>query len=163
MWGVFDAPIEETGILTEETGKVWYDQLVGGLRNLGESELPKGAVFGMEYPSVFRINTQVYLQWYVTSPSVPRSQENCYNFRRTEAYHYTQAPGPSPNQRYHTDPSPLPFHLWRPNRPRINHAPDKLHRPRLPQALRHQRHKPLPNTRPNSTHRRAKNTNHPNV
>ncbi|KAG9188078.1 hypothetical protein G6011_02001 [Alternaria panax] len=63
MWGVFDAPIEETGILTEETGKVWYDQLVGGLRNLGEKELPKGAQFGWEYPSVFRINTQVYLQW----------------------------------------------------------------------------------------------------
>jgi D-amino-acid oxidase len=23
MWGVFDAPIKETGILTEDTGKVW--------------------------------------------------------------------------------------------------------------------------------------------
>jgi hypothetical protein len=68
MWGVFDAPIEETGILTEETGKVWYDQLVGGLRKLGQGELPKGATFGFEYPSVFRINTQVYLQWYVASP-----------------------------------------------------------------------------------------------
>ncbi|OAG15238.1 hypothetical protein CC77DRAFT_1025005 [Alternaria alternata] len=63
MWGVFDAPIEETGLLTKETGKVWYDQLVGGLRNLGESELPKGATFGLDYPSTFRINTQVYLQW----------------------------------------------------------------------------------------------------
>ncbi|KNG48846.1 d-amino acid [Stemphylium lycopersici] len=36
MWGVFDAPIGETGILTEATGKVWYDELVGGLRELGE-------------------------------------------------------------------------------------------------------------------------------
>ncbi|CAO2657814.1 Nn.00g070740.m01.CDS01 [Neocucurbitaria sp. VM-36] len=63
MWGVFDAPIEETGILTEETGKVWYDQLVGGLRELSKEELPKDAVFGLEFPSTFRINTQVYLQW----------------------------------------------------------------------------------------------------
>ncbi|CAI9630314.1 unnamed protein product [Alternaria burnsii] len=63
MWGVFDAPIEETGLLTKETGKVWYDQLVGGLRNLGESELPKGATFGLDYPNTFRINTQIYLQW----------------------------------------------------------------------------------------------------
>ncbi|RMZ67425.1 FAD dependent oxidoreductase [Pyrenophora seminiperda CCB06] len=63
MWGVFDAPIEETGILTEETGKVWYDQLVGGLRTLEESELPKNAVFGFEFPQTYRINTQVYLQW----------------------------------------------------------------------------------------------------
>ncbi|KAL7780214.1 hypothetical protein CFE70_010236 [Pyrenophora teres f. teres 0-1] len=63
MWGVFDAPIEETGILTEETGKVWYDQLVGGLRTLAENELPKNAVFGFEFPQTYRINTQVYLQW----------------------------------------------------------------------------------------------------
>lgn len=65
MWAAFDAKIEETGILTEETGKVWYDQLVGGLRNLSDSELPKGAVFGIEFPTTYRINTQVYLQWYV--------------------------------------------------------------------------------------------------
>ncbi|KAL1795272.1 hypothetical protein ACET3X_007088 [Alternaria dauci] len=63
MWGVFDTPIEETGLLTEATGKVWYDQLVGGLKKLEESELPKGATFGLDYPSTFRINTQVYLQW----------------------------------------------------------------------------------------------------
>ncbi|KAJ4366121.1 hypothetical protein N0V83_007756 [Neocucurbitaria cava] len=63
MWAAFDAPIEETGVLTEETGKVWYDELVGGLRELGKSELPKGAVFGLEFPSTYRINTQVYLQW----------------------------------------------------------------------------------------------------
>lgn len=63
MWAAFDAPIEETGILTEETGKVWYDQLVGGLRQLTKEELPKDAEFGVEFPSTFRINTQVYLQW----------------------------------------------------------------------------------------------------
>ncbi len=63
MFAVFDAPIEDTGILTEATGKVWYDSLVGGLRNLNEKELPKDAVFGIEVPQTFRINTQVYLQW----------------------------------------------------------------------------------------------------
>ncbi|KAF1946800.1 FAD dependent oxidoreductase [Clathrospora elynae] len=63
MWLVFDAPIEETEILSEATGKVWYNELVGGLRDLGEGELPQGAVFGVEFPTTFRINTQVYLQW----------------------------------------------------------------------------------------------------
>lgn len=67
MWGVFDAAIEETGILTEATGKVWYDELVGGLQEIGKEELPKDAVFGYNFPSTFRINTQVYLQWYVSS------------------------------------------------------------------------------------------------
>jgi D-amino-acid oxidase len=69
MWAIFDAPIEETGILTEETGKVWYDSLVGGLRELSKQEMQgrgKDAVFGVEFPTTYRINTQVYLQWYVT-------------------------------------------------------------------------------------------------
>jgi hypothetical protein len=88
MWGVFDAPIEETGILTEETGKVWYDQLVGGLRKLGEGELPKGATFGFEYPSVFRINTQVYLQWYVASPHSTDHETSSYDLIFPEAYHF---------------------------------------------------------------------------
>jgi D-amino-acid oxidase len=64
MWAVLDAPIEETNLVTPATGKIWYDELVGGLRNLSEEELPKGAVFGLEFPTTFRINTQVYLQWY---------------------------------------------------------------------------------------------------
>jgi D-amino-acid oxidase len=72
MWTLFDAPIAETGVLTEETGKVWYDSLVGGLRPLSKEEM-KGrgeeAVFGFEFPSTFRINTQVYLQWFVCPPS----------------------------------------------------------------------------------------------
>ncbi|PSN66642.1 FAD dependent oxidoreductase [Corynespora cassiicola Philippines] len=63
MWGVFDAPIEETGILSEGTGKVWYDELVGGMRELTRGELPEGAVFGLEFPSTFRINTGIYLLW----------------------------------------------------------------------------------------------------
>ena len=64
MWGVFDAPIEETNLLTPETGKIWYNELLGGVRRLKKEELPKDAVFGLEFPSTFRINTQVYLQWY---------------------------------------------------------------------------------------------------
>ena len=65
MWAVLDAPMEETNLLTLQTGKIWYDKLVGGLRNLEKEELPEGAVFGLEFPSTFRINTQVYLQWFV--------------------------------------------------------------------------------------------------
>ncbi|USP79165.1 D-amino-acid oxidase [Curvularia clavata] len=63
MWGVFDTSIEEAGILTKETGKIWYDELVGGIRKLDEKKLPADAVFGIEVPQTFRINTQVYLQW----------------------------------------------------------------------------------------------------
>ncbi|KAJ4987583.1 FAD dependent oxidoreductase [Stagonosporopsis vannaccii] len=63
MWAVLDAPIEETNLQTPATGRIWYDELVGGLRHLTEDELPEGAVFGLEFPSTFRINTQVYLQW----------------------------------------------------------------------------------------------------
>lgn len=66
MWAVLDSPIEQTNMLTPQTGKVWYDELVGGLRKLDQTELPEGAVFGLEFPSTFRINTQVYLQWYVS-------------------------------------------------------------------------------------------------
>ncbi|KAH7559767.1 hypothetical protein BM1_03401 [Bipolaris maydis] len=58
MWAVFDTPIEEAGILSQETGKVWYDELVGGLKPLGDKDLPKDAVFGIEIPQTFRINTQ---------------------------------------------------------------------------------------------------------
>jgi glycine/D-amino acid oxidase-like deaminating enzyme len=63
MLAVFDGPLEEAGILTEQTGKVWYDELVGGLKKLGDDELPKESVFGFEVPRTYRINTQVYLQW----------------------------------------------------------------------------------------------------
>jgi D-amino-acid oxidase len=63
MWGIFDAPIEEVGILSDGTNKIWYDSLVGGLRHLSKEELPKDAAFGIEFPTTFRINTAVYLQW----------------------------------------------------------------------------------------------------
>lgn len=67
MRALFDSPSEEAGILTEATGKIWYDQLVGGLQDVPKEELPEGAVFGIDYPSTFRINTAVYLQWYLFS------------------------------------------------------------------------------------------------
>jgi D-amino-acid oxidase len=69
MLALFDAPIEEAGILSDGTNKVWYDQLVGGLRHLRKEELPKDAVFGFDIPSTFRINTAVYLYWYKTHTS----------------------------------------------------------------------------------------------
>lgn len=60
---IFDGEIEECGILSEGTGKVWYEELVGGMRVLEKEEIPKDAVFGLEFESTFRINTQVYLNW----------------------------------------------------------------------------------------------------
>jgi glycine/D-amino acid oxidase-like deaminating enzyme len=60
-----DGEVEECGVLTEETGKVWYEELVGGFRDVRGEEL-LGAVWGVEYGS-FRINTQVYLGWWVSS------------------------------------------------------------------------------------------------
>lgn len=56
-------------MLNPETGKIWYEELVGGIEKLDEKDLPKGAVFGLEFKSTFRMNTQVYLQWYVSQPS----------------------------------------------------------------------------------------------
>jgi hypothetical protein len=162
MWGVFDAPIEETGILTEETGKVWYDELVGGLKNLGETELPKGATFGFEFPSTFRINTQVYLQWYVVVSIFPNTQDSSCKFSLQMLTRY-QAPSSSPLQRHFPSAPTLPFRLSCPPRLPIHHALGKLHRSRLPQTLRHQRHKSIPNTRSNTARRRTKNANHQNV
>ncbi|KAH7121860.1 FAD dependent oxidoreductase [Dactylonectria estremocensis] len=60
---IFDQKIEDAGILSQDTGKIWYDELVGGLVPIDDDELPKGAAFGLDVPSTFVINTQVYLQW----------------------------------------------------------------------------------------------------
>ncbi len=65
MWAFFDSGVEEAGVRSEATGRIWYDGLVGGLREMGRGECPEGSVFGLEFPSTFRINTQVYLQWCV--------------------------------------------------------------------------------------------------
>lgn len=60
----YEQPIEEVGILTPETGKLWFDELVGGLRKVGKEELPNGCVFGFEMPT-FVIDVQRYLPWSV--------------------------------------------------------------------------------------------------
>lgn len=60
---IFDAEIEQVGVLSPDTGKIWYEELVGGMRFLEGGEVPEGAVFGVDFKSTFRLNTQVYLNW----------------------------------------------------------------------------------------------------
>ncbi|THY19218.1 putative D-amino acid oxidase [Aureobasidium pullulans] len=43
---VYDSEIEDAGVLSTGTGKIWYDGLVGGIAMLGEERLPEGAKFG---------------------------------------------------------------------------------------------------------------------
>jgi glycine/D-amino acid oxidase-like deaminating enzyme len=60
----YDSPIKEAGVLSVETGKIWYESLTG-LRILGSEELKVNALgveFGYECQS-FVINVQVYLPW----------------------------------------------------------------------------------------------------
>ena len=72
---VFDGEIEEVGVLSEGTGKLWYEELAGGMRYLEKSELPKDAVFGLDFKSTFRLNTQVYLNWCVIFLFHPHGSE----------------------------------------------------------------------------------------
>ncbi|KAI1322629.1 FAD dependent oxidoreductase [Xylariaceae sp. FL0255] len=60
---IFDQKAEDAGILSEGTGKIWYESLVGGLDEVPKAELPPGSVFGLEMRSTFVINVQVYLHW----------------------------------------------------------------------------------------------------
>jgi D-amino-acid oxidase len=60
----YEKPIDEVGILTPATGKLWFEELVGGLEAIGKEELPGGTVFGFEMAS-FVINVQMYLPWCV--------------------------------------------------------------------------------------------------
>lgn len=59
---IYDSKIEDAGVLSQETGKIWYEGLVGGIRMLEGKELPKGAKFGCDL-STFVVDTQVYLPW----------------------------------------------------------------------------------------------------
>ncbi|CAG8947946.1 unnamed protein product [Penicillium salamii] len=59
---IYDDEIEKVGILSDFTGKIWYDKLVGGLHYLAQEELPDGAKFGFD-AQTFVINVQVYLPW----------------------------------------------------------------------------------------------------
>jgi D-amino-acid oxidase len=58
----YEYPIEETGILTPATGKLWFEELVGGLKTIEKDKLPKGTAFGFEMAS-FVIDVQKYLPW----------------------------------------------------------------------------------------------------
>jgi D-amino-acid oxidase len=58
----YDSKIEDAGILSEGTGKIWFDGLVGGLKFLEKERLAEGSVFGFECDT-FVINVQVYLPW----------------------------------------------------------------------------------------------------
>ncbi|KAI0473445.1 FAD dependent oxidoreductase [Xylariaceae sp. FL0804] len=60
---IFDQKIQDAGILSKDTNKVWYESLVGGLDRVPEDEVPSCAVFGLDLRSTFVINTQVYLRW----------------------------------------------------------------------------------------------------
>ncbi|GAM40402.1 hypothetical protein TCE0_039r12729 [Talaromyces pinophilus] len=58
----YDQPIEEVGIITPSTGKLWFEDLVGGLRPIEKDELPDGAAFGFEM-ATFVLDVQRYLPW----------------------------------------------------------------------------------------------------
>lgn len=58
----YEQPIDEVGIKTPATGKLWFEELVGGLLEIPEEELPQGCAFGFEMAS-FVIDVQKYLPW----------------------------------------------------------------------------------------------------
>jgi D-amino-acid oxidase len=49
-------------VLSQGTRKIWYEDLVGGIRMLGEKELPEEANFGCDLET-FVVDTQIYLPW----------------------------------------------------------------------------------------------------
>lgn len=59
---IYDSKIEEAGVLSQGTGKIWYESLVGGIKMLEGTELPEGARFGCKLDT-FVVDTQVYLPW----------------------------------------------------------------------------------------------------
>ncbi|KAK2053568.1 FAD dependent oxidoreductase [Colletotrichum caudatum] len=83
---VFDSKIEDAGILSQGTGKLWYDELVGGVVPLSKDGLPKGATFGLDVPSTFVINTQIYLQWLLE-----KCRQNNINLLRRRIQHINDA------------------------------------------------------------------------
>jgi D-amino-acid oxidase len=60
----YEDQIEKVGILTPATGKLWFEDLVGGLEKIEKQDLPDGTAFGYEMAS-FVIDVQKYLPWYV--------------------------------------------------------------------------------------------------
>ena len=49
------------------TGKIWYEKLTGGIRDVAKSELPIESNFGFEIDT-FIVNVTSYLPWYLSPP-----------------------------------------------------------------------------------------------
>lgn len=60
----YDQPVEDVGIVTPATGKLWFEKLVGGLKKIEKEDLPEGTAFGFEM-ATFVIDVQRYLPWYM--------------------------------------------------------------------------------------------------
>lgn len=56
---MFDNEREEAGVLSPD-GNIWYEKLVGGLREV--KELPEGVKFGYEMDT-FVVDVTTYLPW----------------------------------------------------------------------------------------------------
>lgn len=66
----YDSEMKDASVLSEGTGKIWYEKLVGGLRYLSPEVLreKEGSVFGFDMDS-FVIDVPVYLSWCVFIPA----------------------------------------------------------------------------------------------
>ncbi len=62
---IFDNERENAGVLSQGTGKIWYDELTGGIRPVDEKELPRESKFGFEIDT-FVMNVTSYLPWLQT-------------------------------------------------------------------------------------------------
>ncbi|KAL3417184.1 d-amino acid [Phlyctema vagabunda] len=58
----YDHDMPDAGLLSHDTGRIWYEQLVGGLRFVPQAEVPEGSVFGFDMGS-FVVEVPVYLSW----------------------------------------------------------------------------------------------------
>jgi D-amino-acid oxidase len=57
----FENKVKDAGVLSEGTGKIWYEELVG-LEYIEKGGLPEGVEFGYDM-STWLIDVQVYLRW----------------------------------------------------------------------------------------------------
>lgn len=64
---IFDNKPENAGVLSQGTGKIWYEKLAGGIRDVAKSQLPKESNFGFEIDT-FIVNVTSYLPWYLSLP-----------------------------------------------------------------------------------------------
>lgn len=73
---IFDNEPKNAGVLSQGTGKIWYDKLTGGIRDVANSELPQESNFGFEIDT-FIVNVTSYLPWYVSFAPVPPHTKLC--------------------------------------------------------------------------------------